>query len=318
MATDVFLTIDTELSWRQHRAGHDLSAIVARSLEPAGVGIAHQLRRLNEHGLKACFFIDPMPAMPFGLDPIRRVVDAVLAAGQEVQLHLHPGWTRAVAGDGGASHAPFNLIDYAEAEQAQLIGGAIDLIMAAGAPRPVAFRAGSYAANDATLRALASHGIRYDSSHNGAAAPAPSAIGLPSAQIAPIEHHGMIEVPVTVIEDAPGHLRHFQICALSAGEMRAAIGHALHSGHQLVTIVGHSFELANRAGTRANGVHVRRFEALLTMLADLREMLPTRHFAELPHWRMDAGDRPLGPDPLRTAWRQAEQLWSNWVEERAA
>ena len=29
-------------------------------------------------------------------------------------------------------------------------------------------------------------------------------------------------------------------------------------------------------------------------------------------------DAPLGPSLLRTRWRQAEQLWSNLVEERAA
>lgn len=318
MATDVFLTIDTELSWRQHRAGHDLSAIVARSLEPAGVGIAHQLARLNAHGLKACFFVDPMPAIPFGPDPIRRVVEAILTAGQEVQLHLHPGWTDAVPGDGGAAHAPFNLIDYDERAQIELIGEAIELLTAAGAPRPVAFRSGSYAANDATLRALAAHGIRYDSSHNGAAAPRPSAIALPPERIAPIAHQGVIEVPVTVIRDTTDSLRHFQICALSVGEMRAALNHAVRQGHSLVTIVGHSFELANRAGTRANGVHVSRFEALLAMLAERRETLPTRHFAELPEWPLDRTDAPLGPDALRTLRRRAEQLWSNWIEERAA
>jgi hypothetical protein len=31
---------------------------------------------------------------------------------------------------------------------------------------------------------------------------------------------------------------------------------------------------------------------------------------------LDRTDVPLGPDPLRTRWRQVEQLWSNWVSER--
>ena len=54
------------------------------------------------------------------------------------------------------------------------------------------------------------------------------------------------------------------------------------------------------------------------MLAERREAMPTTHFADRPPLALDRDDRPLGPSGLRTRWRQAEQLWSNWVEERAA
>ena len=78
---------------------------IARSLEPAGVGIAYQLAMLARHGLKATFFVDPMPTMVFGLDAIRPVVEAIVAAGQEVQLHLHPNWAGARADDRRAPRA---------------------------------------------------------------------------------------------------------------------------------------------------------------------------------------------------------------------
>src|ERR1700754_3353782 len=167
MPTRVFLTIDTELMWRHHVAGLDMETIVQRSLEPAGVGIGWQLEQLGRHGLKATFFVDPMPALVYGLDPIKRVVGAILAAGQEVQLHLHPNWTGATAGDRGASYGPFELIDYSLDEQIKLLSGATDMLVACGAPEPVAFRSGSYSASDDTLLALAELGFRYDSSHNG-------------------------------------------------------------------------------------------------------------------------------------------------------
>ena len=67
MTTPVFLTVDTEFAWRHHSAGHDVDGIYSRSLEPAGVGLSYQLDRLAEHGLKACFFVDPMPALVFGM-----------------------------------------------------------------------------------------------------------------------------------------------------------------------------------------------------------------------------------------------------------
>lgn len=316
MPTTVFLTIDTELMWRHHAAGLDLSEVVARSFEPAGVGVSWQLERLADHGLKACFFVDPMPALVHGLAPIAAVVQAIRAAGQEVQLHLHPNWTGASATDRARMPARFDLVDYGTEEQRALIRKARALLIEAGAPAPVAFRGGSYAANDATLAALADAGFVYDSSHNGSEHPWPSAIGLSPRRIAPLLHQGVIEVPVTLI-DAGTRLRHFQICALSVREMRAALDHAAARGHAAVTIISHGFELANRAGTRPNAVHVRRFEALCRMLADRRDTLPTAHFADRPPLPLHQDDAPLAPSYFRTRLRQAEQLWSNLVEERA-
>jgi len=318
MPTPVFLTVDTEIMWRHHVSGLDPAEIVARSFEPAGVGIGYQLDRLARYGLKACFFVDPMPALVFGLEPIRRVVGAILEAGQEVQLHLHPHWTGATEGDNGVSFSRFEMADYSAEEQRFLIEGATKLLTAAGAPLPIAFRAGSYGGNDDTLDVLGTLGFLYDSSHNGSEAPWPSGISLPARQISPIERAGLIEVPVGLIEDQPGSLRTVQVCALSSGEMRAALDHAVAAHHSVVTIVSHGFELANRTGTRANGIHVRRFEALCAMLAELREHLPTRWFADRPELRMAQADAPLSPNALRTRWRQAEQLWSNLIEERAA
>lgn len=307
MATRVLLTIDTELRWQPQRWRTWQEAFAA-SYDPAGVGVAWQLARLAEHGLKATFFVDPMPACRWGIEPVRRMIEPILAAGQQVQLHIHPQWT--------ASAEVFELVDLDEAAQHRFIADARDLLIEAGAPPPVAFRAGSYAANDATLRAAAALGLAYDSSHNGSEQPWPSAIGLPAALIAPVRHAGLIEVPVTQIGEGTG-LRHLQLCAVSSGEMAAALGHAAREAHPLVTIVSHSFELASRDARRPNRVHLRRFEALLALLDARRAALPTAWFTEL-------GDVPLGADAVPWPGRRharllrgAEQIWSNFVDERA-
>ncbi|OYY89347.1 MAG: polysaccharide deacetylase [Sphingomonas sp. 28-66-16] len=318
MATPVFLTVDTEIVWRHHVDGLDLDTLYERSFEPAGVGVSYQLEMLARHGLKASFFVDPMPALLYGLDPIKRIVDTIQEGGQRVQLHLHPCWTKARRGDGGASYGLFELVDYSFDDQQGLIAGARDMLVAAGAKMPIAFRAGSYGANDDTIAALSTLGFEYDSSHNGSAHPRPSAISLPVEQIAPIAFGGLIEVPVTLIEERPGSMRNFQICALSVGEMRAALDHAVAEQHAVVTIVNHGFELANRAGTSPNGVHVRRFDALCALLDERRDSLPTQHFADRPVLALGHQDAPLGPSAARLRWRQAEQLWSNLVSERAA
>lgn len=318
MPTPVFLTVDIEIMWRHHVTGLDPATLYERSFEPAGVGVSYQLEQLRRHGLKASFFVDPMPALIYGLDPIRRIVDTIQSGGQRVELHLHPNWTRAQIGDGGAHYDRFNMAEYDRDEQQALIAGARDLLVAAGAAPPVAFRAGNYAANDDTLAALSALGFAYDTSHNGSAHPFPSAIGLPARQIAPIAHQGMMEVPVTLIEDLQETLRNFQICALSTTEMRAALDHAVEAKHAAVTIVNHGFELANRVGTAPNNVHVRRFETLCALLAERRHVLPTEYFDDRLTLKMGNNDVPLGASGFRRRMRQAEQLWSNMVEERVA
>jgi peptidoglycan/xylan/chitin deacetylase (PgdA/CDA1 family) len=310
MTTRVLLTVDTELRWDGHVRGASWRENLALSYDPAGVGTGYQLGRLAEHGLKACFFVDPMPALVHGIEPIRRMVEPILAAGQEVQLHLHPSWA-------DLSNPVFELIEFDGERQRDLIRTARDLLIEAGAPTPVAFRSGSYAANLATLEALAALGIRYDSSHNGSHHPDPSDLPLDPRQMAPALLAGVVEIPITQIGQRSGRLRHLQIGAVSFDEMRAALLHAADSGHPMVNIVGHSFELAARGGTRANAVLVRRFEKLCRFLADHRGRLPTAHFTELADLPLEAQASPLPARALRTASRMIQQAWGNAVYERA-
>ncbi len=312
MATNVLLTVDTELIWRGSLSRTDWEPLFAASYDPAGVGVPYQLRVLAEHNLKACFFVDPTPAYCFGIDPIKRMVAPILEAGQDIQLHLHPQWASLVD---GIPKRSFELCDYSEDEQWELIQRGIDLLVEAGAPRPIAFRSGSYAANDATMRAAARAGLRYESSHNGAYHPWPSGISLPVTQIAPVRHEGLIELPVSVIRTPTG-LRTLQICAVSLGEMRAALIHAALQGHALVNLVSHSFELSARNGMRPNRVHLGRFKGLCRWLAGNRDRLPTRHCADLDLLACEGTAEPLPHNALRTLSRQAGQLWSNLVEER--
>ncbi len=312
MATHVLLTIDTELIWRSDVGRASWQDMFARSYDPAGVGVPYQLRKLAEHRLKAVFFVDPMPALHFGIEPLKAMVAPILEAGQSVELHLHPQWASL---ENGKPTRSFELIDYSEAEQRDLLERGIALLVEAGAAKPIAFRAGSYAANDATLRALSSLGVRYDSSHNGSAHPWPSMISLPIAAIAPAMHEGLTEIPVTTIAE-PAGLRHMQICALSYSEMCAALRHAADRAHPVVTIVGHSFELAARNGRRANRVHFGRFDKLCAFLDRNRDEMPTCSFADLK-------DLPLGFEaqafrntlPQRLT-RRVAQAWSNFIEER--
>ncbi len=307
MATNVLLTIDTELTWRHFVQGAGWRDNFDLSCQPCGVGLSYQLEMLRRHDLKACFFVDPMPALVYGLEPIQRMVDPILAAGQEVQLHLHSFW-HDLAG-GRLETARFELTAFNPWEQLALIETAQALLLDAGAPHPIAFRSGSFAADVTTLAALAEVGLRYDSSHNGADHPWPSALPLDPAQIDPIESHGMIEVPVSQIRCPDGSLRPLQLCALSAAEMQAALRHADQGNHQVTTIVSHSFELATRDGKRINQLVRGRFDSLCAFLDAHRAPMATTSFAELPPTRIAPASVPLPPDRARIVWRMAQQAW---------
>jgi hypothetical protein len=315
MATRVLITVDTELGWRPYRGGASWAENLALSFDPAGVGVPWQLRVLAEHRLSACFFVDPMPALVYGLEPVKRMVGPILEAGQEVQLHLHSCWASVAEGD--AEGSGFELNGFTPARQAELVRTARDLLMLAGAPRPVAFRAGSYAADEATLDAIREAGMGFDSSHNGSHHPWPSALPLDRRQIAPVALRGIVEVPVTQIEQRPGSLRHLQLCAVSAREIEDALLHAHANLHPAATIVSHSFELATRDGLRRNRTVCARYERLCRFLADRRDSLPTARFDSLGPLPLGRPAEPLGARPLRTAFRMAEQLWANSVYERA-
>ena len=313
MPTRVLITIDTELVWRHHAAGHGWEENFARSYEAAGVGVPYQLRVLAEHELKACFFVDPMPAAVHGLEPVRRMVEPILAAGQEVQLHLHPFWAHLE--DAERSRQTEELTAYGYEEQMELIRKARELLVAAGAPEPIAFRSGSYAANADTVRALAYLGLRFDSSHNGSHHPNPSAVPLDRGQIGPAEVvPGLVEVPVGQIEEEEGRLRHLQLCAVSFQELKAA----LLARQPVATIVSHSFELATRNGLAVNEVVRRRFVALCRFLAAHREKLPTCWFSDLADMPLGAAQAAPKGTPARRVRRMASQWWGNFRYEKIA
>lgn len=312
--TRVLLTIDTELTWRPGPDWEHWETAYERSYEAAGVGVRYQLRVLAQYALKACFFVDPMPACVYGIEPIRRMIEPIMEAGQEVQLHLHPLW---VGARDGQTRSERQLARYDAVAQRDLIQRARDLLVEAGAPEPIAFRAGNYSANDDTLSALAELGFRYDSSHNGHQHPWPSAIGLPRDQINPVVHRGVTEVPVTLITEGRGS-RHLQICAVSLGEIKAAIEHAGAQHQPVVNIVTHSFELANRAGTAPNKIHVKRFEDLCAFLSKERTRFPTAFFTELDALPLDKPSVLLPSAGLRRMGRLIEQIWSNQIEERTS
>ncbi len=315
----LYVTIDTEYEsgfTAKHgpdsRAANFDRAIRGRT---AGrdAGIFHQMDVLDAHGLKAVFFVDPMPALLWGTGAVADVVEPVLHRGHDVQLHLHAEWLD-LAGERNpvGTYRGSNIKDYSLAEQCELIGLARQFLMDAGAPAPVAFRAGNYGANDDSLRALAAVGIAYDTSHSPALTGGECAIGLTREDRAPLRRHGVTEVPIGCIGDAFGGLRHAQLTALSYREIVAALRHARDQRQDNFTVVSHSFELLCRQRQRINRIVTRRFEKICEKVAAMKDV-DTATYAMRPP-RLAAGPdclEILPPTPLLNGSRMVEQAVAN-------
>lgn len=317
--TRVYITIDTEYSsgLMTGPGPADRAENYARSiacLTPEGpAGITHKLKLFEQYCVRAVFFVDPMPALQWGVAAIEDILAPILEAGQDVQLHCHTEWL-AIAGAGhplAAAGTGRNIMDFAFEEQCAILSWARDTLVAAGAPPPVAFRAGNYGANDDTLRALAEIGLRYDTSHCPAL-PGTSGISLGPEDRDPVLHHGVIEVPVGSIGKLDGGQRHAQITALSLAEMTSAIAHARGTGRGAFTLVTHSFELINRRRLAVNRIVRRRFTGLCRELAAMRGVETATYADDPPAVAQGArASEPLPADPLRTGLRMAEQAVSN-------
>jgi hypothetical protein len=319
--TRVFITIDTEYSSSLYRgrSSVDRADNFARSIAcitPDGcVGVAYKLKLLAQYSQKAVFFVDPMPALVWGVAAIEDIVGPIIAAGQDVQLHCHTEWLKHAGPDSPLNLRATgkNLFDFPFEEQCAILDYARTTLIAAGAPAPLAFRAGNYGANDDTLRALAAIGIRYDTSHCPALVESGVCrISLGPEDTGPVEHMGVTEVPVGAIRTLGGGLRHAQITALTLAEQLSAIRHARDHGCETFTLVSHSFELFKRHRLAANPIVRRRFNGLVEALSKVPGVSTGSYSTTPPDRSLARGKiEPLPASTIRTGVRFAEQFMSN-------
>jgi hypothetical protein len=320
----VLITIDTEThplyhDWKQDHLAADMKRDVYGQIDGHTVGLEYQLQTLSRHGLKASFMVESLfAAVPeVGEQPLRDIVCAILSGGHDVQLHPHPEWVQHVP-DLDVPHRSHLLSAYSLSEQESIMRFAALRLERAGAPPPVAFRAGGFAANPDTLTALARCGVRYDSSYNRTyegkcRLPAPTSPGHLT------DYNGVQELPVAVFEDFFGHFRPAQLCACSTAEMIHALTSAEARGWEYFVIVSHSFEMLARRRHRSKPAVIRwdvveRFERLCQFLAENRERFPTVCFAELDHssqaQRSDSNNKHIKGKLRNTVGRFVQQAFS--------
>ena len=327
----VFITVDTEVwpdspGWPHaplapaYDARGDIERYLHGGRGAEARGVRYQLDVLAGARLKATYFVDPMFSFAIGLEPLRELVGSITGAGQEIGLHLHPEWlTDPRCRDLPAFRGPL-LHGYDEAEQQALVRSGLARLDEAGSPAVMAFRAGSWGANLATLGALQANGVRYDSSLN-----VRFAASFPDLDPATRERstqpfllEGVAEIPVTNFTDRPpSGRRPLHVCAASLAEFQLVLEHAFAHGWDAVVIVLHSFEFVRVDRAGATGVApqrllARRFEQLCAFLDENRTRFATCHFSDLGEGVPARSVHPPLPASslTRTALRNLEQLAS--------
>jgi hypothetical protein len=238
------------------------------------------LEVLAANDLRGVFFVEPLFAAHFGLEPLAEIVALIKAAGQEIQLHLHPEWQDEARTPLIQRHAAKrqHLFMYDADEQTQLIGHGLRLLGEVGVSGITAFRAGSYACNTDTFVALQRNGIRFDSSLN-------VTVGHSGADLTPdLRRHGchcihqVKELPVAAFESASGRLRHVQVGACAYRQMVQAMESAKRAGYRQFVAVSHNFEMLQPGSSRPDHIVARRYERLCEFLGQRRESFPTVNF----------------------------------------
>ena len=126
-------------------------------------------------------------------------------------------------------------------------------------------------------------------------------------------------VPLSFVQDYPGHYRPANLTALSFGELRRAMVGAAREKWPYFVILLHSFELVTRAGHRRGPmrphlINIARWRSLCSFLARHRELFATVGCDDLESLGKSAHLPPvIRTLPLDTAWRMGEQLVSRFI-----
>lgn len=321
----VFITIDTEISsplgpaWRTHGLQHELERDVFGRTAEGPFGIEYQMEVFDRHRLKATFFVEALFAAEGGIEPLRAMVDSVRGRGHDVQLHLHTEWLSRFGTNPLGVKTGQHIRDFGVEDQARLLRLGLAHMEQAGASTISSYRAGNFGASWETLEALGRAGLRTDTSMNPAHFGGACRMPVPAVPTGLVERHGVLEFPVTVFEDRPGHYRPLQVCACSSEEMEAVLLQASRDDVPFLVLVTHSFELLKRdkRGNDGSGfwrpsrIRIRRFERLCRFLDEHRNEFETLTFSSpaLDGPRFRGPHRMMRSTPLRTARRVAEQLW---------
>jgi hypothetical protein len=276
----IYLTFDVEI-WCNGWA--DLDGRFPSSFERYVYGrsskgnyaLPKTLEILDRHNLQGVFFVEPLFAARFGTEHLATIVELIDPTRHNIQLHLHPEWCDEIRPlpFASATAKRQHLAYYTFDEQVALLKLGRRLLADAGCDGITAFRAGSFACNHDTYRALSKEGIGIDSSLHAILPESGLDLHDRLDFFHPTELEGVQILPLTVFRDGLGRLRPAQVGACGFQELRDAIESAVNNGTEHFVILSHNFEMLKQNSSEPDSWVATRFEKLCAFLAGERGRL---------------------------------------------
>jgi hypothetical protein len=253
--TQICITVDTEFSIAGHFQDPERYAPLAEPVIYGRRGNKRQgleflLDTLARYEMTASFFIECANYFYFGDEPMRSVVKRLQAAGQDIQMHIHPVWLSFARGQ-----APFPRHDNCDGrgyeEIHRVISVCADIFERWTGHRPLALRTGSLRADSDVYRAMSALGIPLASNIAlGIYRPAEPELQLDSGRR---RIQGVMELPVFTYRDSNlfgAHRKSLQITSCSWPEMRHLLWTARRAGVEQILLLTHPFEFIKKSDFR--------------------------------------------------------------------
>ena len=305
MRTQICITIDTEFSIggafsdpeRRRPIGEENVTCPVAGREQ---GLGFLLDTFARHGVRATFFVEALQTAWFGDEPMGRMVERIIAFGQDVQLHLHPCWTTFRRPDWRArlgGRDPDDRCDGREpADVQRLIEDGAAALQRMGAPRPIALRTGNLRADRAIYRAMRTAGLPVASNIGlGLNRPSDPELRLRGGRR---RIEGVLEVPVlTYRQPVGGRDRLFTTTSTSWRETEHLLWAARAARVETIVLLTHPFEFIKGdrlrpERLRVNRINQGRLERLCAFLAANRDSFDAPSIVEAaPGW-LEAADVP--------------------------
>lgn len=269
MKTKVCITIDTEFSiagaFRPPFTDHPVSdPFVWCWIDGCSHGLGFLLDAFSRYGIKATFFVEALHRNYFSDDPMFKAVKAIKAAGQDVQLHLHPCWTvfRRANWRELVTVQPRqdDFAGRAVEDSVTLIRQGIEFFSDWGLETPRLLRTGGLQHDMNIYQAMTKTGLAA-ASNIGLAI---YRVGSPDFDVYSGAHEfaGVLEFPVLTYQDARlgrrHHLKSLTITGSSFHEMECLLWQAYQASLPLVVILTHPFEYARGYDYQFNAARPHR------------------------------------------------------------
>jgi hypothetical protein len=281
--TEVCVTVDVEYSIGGAFAWPDRfkplsNEVVDCMVDGREHGLGFILDSLNRFGMTGTFFTEALQTIYFGDAPMSRTAQRIVAAGQDLQLHLHPCWMHFrddrwmqpgfVPNDSCAGRT--------DAELDEMLSLGIETFLRWAVPRPVALRTGGFRTDRAVFRAMARAGMPLASNiSRGIFEPQE-----PQLQVSGGRHmiEGVLEVPALSYRSPKLHRpgsstwRSLAITATSSAETEALLWQARRTGCQTIVVLTHPHEFVRRKGFRFDDLRINQINQsrLLNLLQFLQ------------------------------------------------